>query len=241
MIPMPPGASWLERAGKGFGDVEDPEQNEADRQHRQRRRERRNRERHARHLVDDDRAGVLGAAEKALGRWAAQVPTSVTTTRNRNAPGRENGTSQRMTTARALPAVPGATGRVAGTEAGCDDERYAVERRGAARRARRPARIPRPRRCGFARTFPVVQAAISQIDDAVDLRRLPGRPAFPGERRILARAVDQDVGDRAGEGRAALPGPAVLMLLHERGALGRGPRAPPGRDTRTDGVPSSGE
>src|SRR5437660_12692086 len=62
------------------------------------------------------------------------------------------------------------------------------------------------------------QAAILQIDDAVDLRRLPGRPAFPGECRILARAVDQDVGDRAGEGRAALPRPAVLMLLHERGA-----------------------
>src|SRR5207253_8676341 len=65
------------------------------------------------------------------------------------------------------------------------------------------------------------QAAIPQIDDAVDLGRLPGRPTFPRERRVLARAVDQDVGDRAGESGMALPGPTVLMLLHDRRALGR--------------------
>jgi len=52
------------------------------------------------------------------------------------------------------------------------------------------------------------QAAISQIDDP-SISGAARRPAFPGERRILARAVDQDVGDRAGEGRAAHPGPAV--------------------------------
>src|SRR6266478_6913857 len=71
-----------------------------------------------------------------------------------------------------------------------------------------------------AREPPRSQAAISQIDDAVDFGRLPRRPAFPRERRVLAGAVDQDVGDRAGEGGSALPGATVLMLLHDRRALG---------------------
>ena len=43
-------------------------------------------------------------------RWAAQVPVRVTATRNTTRPARENGTTQRMRTARALPTVPGATG-----------------------------------------------------------------------------------------------------------------------------------
>src|SRR5438445_10663560 len=67
------------------------------------------------------------------------------------------------------------------------------------------------------------QAAIPQIDDAVDLGRLPGRPTFPRERRVLARAVDQDVAARAGESGMAPPGPTVLTLLPDRRPLGRDP------------------
>src|SRR5439155_17176287 len=65
------------------------------------------------------------------------------------------------------------------------------------------------------------QARVTQVDAAVDLGRLPGRPALPRERGILARAVDQDVRHRAGERGATLPGEAILILLHDRGALRR--------------------
>ena len=43
-------------------------------------------------------------------RCAAQVPASVTTTKKTTRPAREKGTTQMITTARALPTVPGATG-----------------------------------------------------------------------------------------------------------------------------------
>src|SRR5437660_10193345 len=65
------------------------------------------------------------------------------------------------------------------------------------------------------------QAAIPQIDDAVDIGRLSGRPTFRRERRILARAVDQAVGDRDGERGIALPGPPVPTRLHARRRLVR--------------------
>src|SRR6266850_7270580 len=65
------------------------------------------------------------------------------------------------------------------------------------------------------------QAWVAQVDDAVDLGRLPRRPALPGERGVLARSVDQDVRHRAGERGAPLPGQAILRLLYDRGALGR--------------------
>src|SRR5439155_1535809 len=68
------------------------------------------------------------------------------------------------------------------------------------------------------------QAPITQIDDAVDLGRLPGGPAFPGECGVLARAVDQDAPHRARERRALLPRPPLLMLLDDRRARAqRGP------------------
>ena len=41
---------------------------------------------------------------------AAHVPRTVTTTKNTSRPAGENGTSQRIATATALPAVPGAIG-----------------------------------------------------------------------------------------------------------------------------------
>src|SRR5207253_10661058 len=66
------------------------------------------------------------------------------------------------------------------------------------------------------------QAAIPQIDDAVDLGRLSGRPTFPPERPVLSLAVYQDVVYRSGQPRIALPGPTVLMILHDRRSLGRG-------------------
>ena len=43
-------------------------------------------------------------------RCAAHVPASVTATKKTSNPARENGTTQTMSSARALPAVPGAHG-----------------------------------------------------------------------------------------------------------------------------------
>src|SRR4030095_16423872 len=71
-----------------------------------------------------------------------------------------------------------------------------------------------------ARELSRCEAPIFQIDDAVDLGRLPGRPAFERKRRIFARAIDEDGAERAGDGPGAPPGSTVLMLLDHGGALG---------------------
>src|SRR5712692_3184424 len=65
------------------------------------------------------------------------------------------------------------------------------------------------------------QAPVAEVHDPVDLGRLTCGPPLPRERRILAGAVDQDVRHGAGERGAALPGDAVLIFLHERGAFRR--------------------
>src|SRR4029453_16031088 len=71
-----------------------------------------------------------------------------------------------------------------------------------------------------ARELSRCEAPIFQIDDAVHLGSPPGRPAFERKRRMCARAIDEDVDERAGDGRGALPGSTVLMLLDHGGALG---------------------
>src|SRR5437016_111934 len=63
--------------------------------------------------------------------------------------------------------------------------------------------------------------ASTQIDDAVDLRRLARGAPFPLERGILARSVHQHVDDSPAELHVLLPGDMVLALLHDRRAVGR--------------------
>src|SRR5882724_6814598 len=62
--------------------------------------------------------------------------------------------------------------------------------------------------------------AVAEIDDAVDLRRLAGRAAFPGERRVLARPVHEHVHDRADELGVSIPRDPVLRVLHDGRTLG---------------------
>src|SRR5881628_3079915 len=64
-------------------------------------------------------------------------------------------------------------------------------------------------------------APVAEVHDPVDLGRLAGGSALPRERRIFAGTVDQDVRHGAGERGAALPGEAVLILLHDRSAFRR--------------------
>src|SRR5262245_51395655 len=54
---------------------------------------------------------------------------------------------------------------------------------------------------------------IRKVHDAVDLRGLGPGPTLPAEGRVLARAVNQHLVDRAQEPGLALPGEAVLRLL----------------------------
>src|SRR5262245_51944246 len=64
--------------------------------------------------------------------------------------------------------------------------------------------------------------ATAQIHDAVDLRRLSRRPAFPRECGILARPVHQHVDDGADELGVAIERRGVVLVLHRGGALGSG-------------------
>src|SRR6266705_215229 len=132
-------------------------------------------------------------------RCAAHVPASMTTTKKTTRPAREKGTSQRTSTVRALPTVPGATrlGALADQLVPLDlDDRH----------AREPAGL---------------EAAAAEIDHTVDLRRLASGAALEGEGRILARAVHEHVRDRPHERLVALPRDPVLEVLDNRRALGR--------------------
>src|SRR5512134_1335067 len=55
---------------------------------------------------------------------------------------------------------------------------------------------------------------VAQVDDTVDLGRLPGGAALPRERRILADPVDQHLVHGAEELALSLPCDGVLALLH---------------------------
>src|SRR5215470_2425691 len=67
-------------------------------------------------------------------------------------------------------------------------------------------------------------AAIAEIDDAVDLRRLTGGPTFPRERGILAGAVHEHVHDGADELGIALEGGGIVLVLDRGRPLARGVR-----------------
>src|SRR5258708_22535143 len=153
---------------------------------------------------------------------AAHVPISATRTKKSTSPARENGTNQSRRTVSALATVPGATGAKPAppTVAMASATRVVAEtgRLGALAdelvafhlgdtRAREA-----PRREG---------GAVAAIDDAVHLRRLAGRAAFPGERRVLARPVHEHVHDRADELGVSIPRDAVLHVLHDGRTLGR--------------------
>src|SRR5712691_3708644 len=134
-------------------------------------------------------------------------------------PVREKGTSQRMATATRLPAVPGATGG------------YPAPPAVAMMRARRSA-------AGATWLGPLANELVAfdlddahtgkrarlespaQVHDAVDLGGLAGRAAFPREGGILAATIDEDVALGADERLVALPGDAILKLLHGGRALG---------------------
>src|SRR5439155_20656876 len=63
------------------------------------------------------------------------------------------------------------------------------------------------------------EVRITQIDDAVDLRGLPGRAPLEGEGGIGARAIHEDRLPRPEEGLLSRPGQPVLKLLHLLSAL----------------------
>src|SRR5213594_3684644 len=151
-------------------------------------------------------------------RCAAQIPTVLTIRKKTSRPAREKGTCQRMSAVRALATVPGATGihPVPPAVATISATRSAATRLGALAdqlvsldlddgRAREPAGLE----------------PAAEIDHAVDLGRLTGGAALERERRILARAVDEHVRDRAHELRVLLPHDPVLEVLDNRRALGR--------------------
>src|SRR5262245_8137370 len=62
---------------------------------------------------------------------------------------------------------------------------------------------------------------LAEVHHAVDLRRLSGRAALEGERRILAGAVDQNLDLGPEPLGVQLPGDALLALLDARDAVGR--------------------
>src|SRR5437762_3605807 len=179
---------------------------------------------------------------------AAHVPITATTTKKSTSPARENGTTQSRRTVNALATVPGATGAKPAppTVAMTSATRVAGDTGGLSRGATAPP--GRPERLGGvgghvgtptlsgaladelvafhlgdarAREAPRREGgAVAEIDDAIDLRRLAGRAAFPGERRILARPVHEHVHDRADELGVSIPRDPILEILHDGRTLG---------------------
>src|SRR5260221_241724 len=78
-----------------------------------------------------------------------------------------------------------------------------------------------PQACELARreARDSLPTLVTQIDDAVDLRCLPGGARFPRERGIFAHAVDQHVVHGPRQLRLSLPRDRVLTLLHDRRPL----------------------
>src|SRR5438132_13182502 len=152
-------------------------------------------------------------------RCAAHVPASVTTTKKTTRPVPEKGTSQRTSTVRTLPTVPGATGTHPAPPAVA---MISATRSAAATRlgALADQLVPLDLDDGHAREPAGLEAA-AEIDHAVDLGRLTGGAALERERRILAGAVDEHVRDRPHELRVLLPREPVLKFLDVRRALGR--------------------
>src|SRR5438876_5297472 len=151
-------------------------------------------------------------------RCAAHVPASVTTTKKTTRPVPEKGTSQRTSTGRMLPTVPGATGTHPAPPAVA---MISATRSAAAARlgALADQLVPFDLDDGHAREPAGLEAA-AEIDHTVDLGRLAGGAPLEGERRILAPAVHEDVRDRPHELPVALPCDPVLKVLHDRRALG---------------------
>src|SRR5881628_883379 len=153
-------------------------------------------------------------------RCAAHVPASVTTTKKTTRPVPEKGTSQRTSTVRALPTVPGATGTHPAPPAVAmisATRSAGVTRLGALA----DQLVPLDLDDRHAREPAGLEAAAAEIDHTVDLRRLASGAALEGERRILARAVHEHVRDRPDERLVALPRDPVLEVLDNRRALGR--------------------
>src|SRR3989442_4102584 len=165
-------------------------------------------------------------------RCAAHVPASVTTTKKTTRPVPEKGTSQRTSTVRALPTVPGATGTRPAPPAVAmisATRSAGVTRLGALADQLVPLALAdrhAPEPAGL-------EAAAAEIDHTVDLRRLASGAALEGERRILAPAVHEHVRDRPHERLVALPRDPVLEVLDNLRALGRhlggNPLGDPGR------------
>src|SRR5262249_4729779 len=155
---------------------------------------------------------------------AAHVPISVKTTNNKMMLVRESASSQSATMVIALATVPGAIGakptppmvatasatRSSGagrSDAVCNElVAFDLDDAGAREFSRREL------------------GPMSQIDDTVDLGRLSRRPAFPGERRILARSVHEHVDDGADELGVAIERCRVMLILHGGRTLGGGVR-----------------
>src|SRR6266581_4473112 len=146
-------------------------------------------------------------------RCAAHVPASVTTTKKTTRPVPEKGTSQRTSTVRALPTVPGATGTHPAPPAVA---MISATRSAAATRlgALADQLVSLDLDDGHAREPAGLEAA-AEVDHAVDLGRLAGGAALERERRILARAVDEHVRDRPHELRVPLRREPVLKFLND--------------------------
>src|SRR2546425_82961 len=170
-------------------------------------------------------------------RCAAHVPASMTTTKKTTRPVPEKGTSQRTSTVRALPTVPGATGTHPAPPAVAmisATRSAGVTRLGALA----DQLVPLDLDDRHAREPAGLEAAAAEIEHTVDLRRLASGAALEGERRILARAVREHVRDRpddllhapGGDGPAHGAQDAVVPVLHGQVEVGDDPRAPPLRD-----------
>src|SRR2546422_2175100 len=119
-------------------------------------------------------------------RCAAHVPASVTTTKKTTRPAREKGTSQRTSTVRALPTVPGATGTHPAPPAVAMIS--ATRSAGATRLgALADQLVPLDLDDRHAREPAGLEVAAAEVDHTIDLRRLASGAALEGERRILDR------------------------------------------------------
>src|SRR5687767_3542743 len=152
---------------------------------------------------------------------AAQVPTRITASSMTTSARGDGNRTPRANAVRALATVPGATGAwptpptvatrranrwraVSGRLAAVGNELVTLDLGDP--HAREASGGPR--------------VTATQIDDAVDLRRLARHASFPCEGRVLAGAVHEHVDDGAGQLGVRFPRDRILAILHDRRALG---------------------
>src|SRR5215831_8749971 len=150
--------------------------------------------------------------------WAAHVPTISTTSSSPVNAGGDQLRSHSTTAVMALATVPGAIG------AWPTPPTVAMAR---ASRGRSPLGALADELVsldlGNAHAGETARREVtpaSQIDDTVDLGRLPRGAPLPGERLVLTGTVDEHVDDAADVFGRAIPRDRIGQLLYARGALG---------------------